>query len=113
MNILKSHFWYHKRQRNGIFFLAIVIIGLLIAQNCIDFSSNNQPDIPASTILAFQAQIDSLKNVEIENRKPKIYPFNPNYISDKKGLSTFANQKYELPPEADSSMVSPGQNSCG
>ena len=33
----------------------------------------------------FQSQIDSLKKVEIEKRKPKMYPFNPNYISDYKG----------------------------
>ncbi len=32
-----------------------------------------------------QSQIDSLKNVEVEKRKPKKYPFNPNYITDYKG----------------------------
>ena len=32
-------------------------------------------------------QIDSLKFIETENRRPKIYPFNPNYITDYKGYA--------------------------
>lgn len=32
-------------------------------------------------------EIDSLKLLEIENRKPKVIPFNPNFISDYKGAS--------------------------
>ena len=36
-------------------------------------------------LVAFQNQIDSLKAIEIENRKPKVYSFNPNYITDYKG----------------------------
>lgn len=49
------------------------------------FSSDKTVDINNPEILAFQKQIDSLKGIEIENRKPKIYPFNPNYITDYKG----------------------------
>ena len=42
-------------------------------------------DLKTSEVFAFHNQIDSLKSVELENRKPKIYPFNPNYITDFKG----------------------------
>lgn len=42
--------------------------------------NTNNPEL-----VAFQNQIDSLKAIEIENRKPKVYPFNPNYITDYKG----------------------------
>jgi DNA uptake protein ComE-like DNA-binding protein len=49
------------------------------------FSSDEIINTDNPEILAFQSQIDSLKAVEIENRKPKIYPFNPNYITDYKG----------------------------
>ena len=49
------------------------------------FSSDKITDINQPELLAFQSQIDSLKAIEIENRKPKIYPFNPNYITDYKG----------------------------
>ena len=85
MNIFKSHFWYNKSQRNGIFFLILLI---LLLQGFIFFdvfSSDEIIDTNKSKILAFQSQIDSLKTVEIKNRKPKIYPFNPNYITDYKG----------------------------
>ena len=85
MKILKSHFWYHKSQRNGIFFLILLI---LIVQSIIvfgNFSSDDKIDLNSKQVLAFHQQIDSLRTIEIENRKPKIYPFNPNYITDSKG----------------------------
>ena len=49
------------------------------------FYSGKINDVNQPELLAFQSQIDSLKAIEIENRKPKIYPFNPNYITDYKG----------------------------
>ena len=85
MNFFKSHFWYNKSQRNGIFFLAIFIITLQSIIVFGDFSSDNKTDFNSSEVLSFHQQIDSLQAIEIENRKPKIYPFNPNYITDYKG----------------------------
>ena len=85
MKIFKSHFWYNKSQRNGIFFLSILILILQALIVFIDFSSQEIDVSNKSEILAFHKQIDSLKAIEIENRKPKIYPFNPNYITDYKG----------------------------
>jgi len=49
--------------------------------------NNPEFDTKDSAISTFIAQIDSLKAVELENRKPKIYPFNPNFISDHKGYT--------------------------
>ncbi len=85
MNIFKSHFWYNKSQRNGIFLLVIIIVILQILIFADVFSTDEKVNTTAPELLAFQKQIDSLKVVEIENRKPKIYPFNPNYITDFKG----------------------------
>ncbi|MCL7752903.1 helix-hairpin-helix domain-containing protein [Polaribacter sp. Z022] len=85
MKIFKSHFWYNKSQRNGIFFLVTLIIIFQLIIVFVDFTSNNKIDLKTSEVLAFRNQIDSLKSVELENRKPKIYPFNPNYITDFKG----------------------------
>jgi len=85
MNIFKSHFWYNKSQRNGIFFLAILIIILQVVIVFVDFSSNKQQNLSSPSVLAFQKQIDSLQVIEVENTKPKVYPFNPNYITDYKG----------------------------
>ncbi|MFK5957367.1 MAG: helix-hairpin-helix domain-containing protein [Lutibacter sp.] len=85
MNFFKSHFRYNKRQRNGIFFLLLIIITLQSIFFFVDFSSEKIIDFSTSEILVFQAKIDSLKNIELEKKKPKIYPFNPNYITDYKG----------------------------
>ena len=85
MKIFKSHFWYNKSQRNGIFLLVLLILLLQISIYTDVFSSDKITDVDQSELLAFQYEIDSLKAIEIENRKPKMYPFNPNYITDYKG----------------------------
>ncbi len=85
MKKFKSHFWYNKSQRNGIFLLAILIIVLQSFIVFGDFSSDEKIATNPLEILTFHNQIDSLKAIEIENRKPKVYPFNPNYITDYKG----------------------------
>ena len=85
MKIFKSHFWYNKSQRNGIFFLAIIIIILQFVIVFVDFSSKETIDTDTPQVIAFRLQIDELKAIEIENRRPKIYSFNPNYITDYKG----------------------------
>lgn len=84
MKIVKPHFWYNKSQRNGVFFLLSIIILLQIVYSFVNFSTPDEHDKkPVSNLL--QTSIDSLKNIELEVRRPKIYPFNPNYISDYKG----------------------------
>ncbi|WP_298765842.1 helix-hairpin-helix domain-containing protein [uncultured Polaribacter sp.] len=85
MNFLKSHFWYNKSQRNGIFLLVLIIIIFQFIIFFDVFSSSKKIAITTPEIVAFQKQIDSLKKIELANRKPKIYPFNPNYITDFKG----------------------------
>ena len=69
MKIFKSHFWYNKSQRNGIFLLVLLI---LILQGFIYvdfFSSDEAVDIGAKELFAFQKQVDSLKKLEIERQK--------------------------------------------
>ena len=85
MKNLKSHFWYNKSQRNGVFFMLFFILILQGVYFFVDFSSNEETDLPSAEIALFQNQIDSLKLIEIEKRKPKIYPFNPSFITDYKG----------------------------
>ncbi|WP_397445909.1 helix-hairpin-helix domain-containing protein [Polaribacter sp. R77954] len=85
MNIFKSHFWYNKSQRNGILLLGIFIIILQIFIFTDPFSKDEIINSETPELIVFQQQVDSLKLLEIENRKPKIYPFNPNYITDYKG----------------------------
>ncbi|WP_296636318.1 hypothetical protein [Polaribacter sp.] len=85
MKFLKSHFWYTKNQRNGVFLLVIVLFILQVIIFASPFSTNEKIDLGKSKLLTFQKQLDSLRLVEIQKRKPKIFPFNPNYISDFKG----------------------------
>lgn len=85
MNIFKPHFWYNKRQRNGVFFLLLVIVALQFIYVCLDFSSKKVEDINKEELAAFQNTIDSLKRIEVDKRKSRLYPFNPNYITDFKG----------------------------
>ncbi|MGY0393068.1 ComEA family DNA-binding protein [Bizionia sp. KMM 8389] len=84
MLLKKSHFTFTKKQRNGIFLL----LSILFLMQFAFYIYNKKQEVEKSSEAmpaAFQQQIDSLKLVEIENRKPKIFPFNPNYISDYKG----------------------------
>ncbi|AXT19403.1 helix-hairpin-helix domain-containing protein [Flavobacteriaceae bacterium AU392] len=86
MNKLKSHFQFSKKQRSGIFILLLLII---ICQ-CIYFFIEIPPEdiaIDDNELQRFQKEIDSLRLVRLENNKPKIYPFNPNFITDYKGYT--------------------------
>lgn len=94
MNI-KSHFKFSNQQRNGIFLLLLLIITI---QLFIHFGSEYvfKTEVVSTQnnkeLIAFINQIDSLKLVEVENRKPKIYPFNPNFITDYKGYTLGMSQ---------------------
>ena len=74
----------HKTERLGIISLVILIIILQFVYLNVDFSVNNSQDLNTKEVLAMQAEIDSLKQLKIANLKPKIYPFNPNFITDYK-----------------------------
>ena len=83
---MKSHFKFTQKQRSGIFLLLLLIIIFQCVYFFVDFSSK---DILANQkeLQLFQQEIDSLRLVETEKRRPKIYPFNPNYITDYKGYT--------------------------
>jgi len=85
MKYLKSHFWYNRSQRNGILFLVFIIVILQLTYFFVDFSSNDKTELNSNIIAQFQIEIDSFKKIEIENRKPKIYPFNPSFLTDYRG----------------------------
>jgi len=87
MENFKSHFVFNRSQRNGILFLIILIVGLLAVYHFVDFTEENILDTSSSEIVAIQNEIDSLRTAEIASRKPKKYPFNPNFITDFKGYT--------------------------
>ncbi|MEZ4856313.1 MAG: helix-hairpin-helix domain-containing protein [Gelidibacter sp.] len=83
---MKSHFTFTKGQRNGIFLLLLIIIAAQCVYFFVDFPSE-EIQVNQNELDTFQHEVDSLKLVEIETNKPKIYPFNPNYITDYKGYA--------------------------
>jgi competence ComEA-like helix-hairpin-helix protein len=84
MNI-KSHFTFNRQQRSGILLLALLIISLLCVFFFVDFPEEDTLDTTSPEIVSLQEELDSLRKISSENKKPKIYPFNPNFITDYKG----------------------------
>jgi len=87
MEKLKSHLKFNKQQRGGILFLIFLIISLQILYLNISFSSETTFDSSSSKIIQLQQSIDSLQVIALQKRIPKIYPFNPNFITDYKGYT--------------------------
>lgn len=84
----RSHFVFNKSERNGIFLLVLIIIILQGIYFFVDFSPEVViPPEKQEEIVRFQAKIDSLKRVAVVEDTLKIYPFNPNFISDYKGYT--------------------------
>ncbi len=87
MNNFKSHFWYTKRQRNGIFWLVIIVVLLqVLLFNLERFYPEKENQINEQQVLFLQNKIDSLRAAS-HKKSIKIYPFNPNFISDYKGYT--------------------------
>lgn len=86
MKRFKSHFTFTRKQRNGIFLLILIIVSLQALYFFVSFSKDVDT-VDKDGLNKFLLEIDSLRLVEIENRKPKVYPFNPNYITDYKGYT--------------------------
>ncbi len=83
----QSRFKFSKQQRSGILTLLVLIVGLQLVYFFTEFSPENDTDPYKTEIAFFQAEIDSLKQIEQEARRPRTYPFNPNFISDYKGYT--------------------------
>lgn len=84
MKIIKSHFRFNRNQRSGILLLILLIHSLLGVYFFIDFPEDAVLDTSSSEMVLLQQKMDSLRTAEIEARKPKLYPFNPNFITDAK-----------------------------
>jgi len=84
---MKSHFQFSKKQRNGIFLLLLLILALQLVYMFVDFSKPQTPQIPDETLEAYRAEVKVLKDAQAKNAQPKLYPFNPNFITDYKGYT--------------------------
>lgn len=81
---IRNHFNFTKSQRSGIFTLLAVIFLIQLYYYFSDFKTITKTSAEEQQWLALQSKIDSLKKERV-NDVPKIYPFNPNFISDFKG----------------------------
>jgi DNA uptake protein ComE-like DNA-binding protein len=84
---LKSHLNFNRSQRVGILLLLTLLTGLLYINFFVSFSEERTFDTSSAKIVDLLRKVDSLRLVEIEGRKPKLYPFNPNFITDFKAYT--------------------------
>ena len=81
--IIQSYFNFTREQRSGIFTLFVIIIVLQFIYFFVTFNYKTKDDPEKQKWLSLQSQVDSMK---MEKKgTPKIYLFNPNYITDYKG----------------------------
>ncbi|SHJ52319.1 ComEA family DNA-binding protein [Pseudozobellia thermophila] len=85
MKRLGSHLKFNKQERSGIFFLLLAIVLLQLA--AVAYTWVGAGGEPGSFALDRQTQehIDALKKKAGPGDTFKVYPFNPNYITDYKG----------------------------
>ena len=104
-NLKKSHLNIAKSDQGGILLLTALILLLLGVYFFVEIETEEHLDISSTEILLGQRQIVSLQQAEIERRKPKLYPFNPNFITDYKsytlGMPTEAYDKLKAFREKD------------
>ena len=87
MEKIKSHFVFNRSQLNGILLLVFFISGYLVINYYVDFSKENLLDINSKEVIAIQKELDSLRTIDIAFKKPKVFPFNPNFLTDFKGYT--------------------------
>ncbi|MEZ0131141.1 helix-hairpin-helix domain-containing protein, partial [Flavobacterium sp. LBUM151] len=82
---VSHYFKFTNQQRTGIFMLLVIIIIFQLVYFLADFTISETPfPKEQEQWLSLQSEIDSLKQ-EKYNTLPKVYSFNPNFISDYKG----------------------------
>jgi len=86
MTSFKSHFKFNKQERSGIFFLLFFIISVQLGYYLCQSNTENQSS-PFKHDAVVQAEIDSLKAISLKKDTIRVYPFNPNFITDFKGYT--------------------------
>lgn len=81
---LQPYLKFSKSQRIGIFALLTLIVAFQIVYFYLDAYPKPIPNNQKQQWLSLQTPIDSLKMIK-KTEVPKIYPFNPNFITDFKG----------------------------
>lgn len=81
-----SYFKFSKAERKGIALLLLLVLVLQLGYHFVDFNSFAKDSPDKLRWLALQAELDSVKEASLKVEK-KMYPFNPNFITDYKGYT--------------------------
>jgi len=83
---LKPYFIFSKTQRIGLLVLFALVVAFQASYLCLDFGGKKavHQDSEKEQWSSLQIPIDSLKSIK-KSETPKMYPFNPNFITDFKG----------------------------
>ena len=88
MKNFRSHFVFNRSQQNGIFLLAAIIIVLQLLYWFGAFSTSTGDLEPYNEeLVKLQQQIDSAKAASAIADTTRIFPFNPNFITDFRGYN--------------------------
>lgn len=80
----KKYFQFSNQQQKGILGLFLIIVVLQFVLFFADFQMVPESDVKKQKWLSLNAKIDSLES--LQKKQPiKLYPFNPNFITDYKG----------------------------
>ncbi len=87
LNTLKSLFRFNKSDQAGILFLGLCLLIYLSVDYYYEPTTESKFFISTSEIEQYQRVMDSIKCLEEEKNRPKIYPFNPNFMTDYKAYT--------------------------
>ncbi|MGM8360700.1 ComEA family DNA-binding protein [Flavobacterium sp. ARAG 55.4] len=79
-----TYFQFSKQQQKGIFSLFLIIAVLQLVLFFTDFNRTSDIDLQQQKWLSLNSKMDSLK-FQQKKQLVKVYPFNPNFITDYKG----------------------------
>ncbi len=83
----QSQLVFTKQQQVGIVLLVLLLILLLGVTLFYNPAPKNVFKVNSPQIAKLKSEIDSLRELKKENDKPKIYKFNPNFITEYKGYT--------------------------
>lgn len=83
-NTIKDYFKFSREHQSGIIILFGIIIVLQLVYFFVDFNGIEKEYPEKQKWLSLQSEVNDAKRAA-QNDKPKIYLFNPNFISDYKG----------------------------
>lgn len=82
---MKSHFQFSKKQRSGIFLLVFIVLLIQLFLYWSD-SSTQEFELDNEKLRSLRLEVDSLNKLKYNSKESvKLFPFNPNFISDFKG----------------------------